>query len=158
MTMQKLKRVAAVTTAMIAAWTPVQAHHSFAMYDSKVIMVKTGVVVSTTPDSWHFQLFIAELNDERKAVVRDGANEPIVWQIEMETAAIMAAEGLTPKTVPPGTIVSIGFYPLRNGDPGGARGTFALFSCPPKTPPAAGVHCDTVEGSTKYGGGELPAI
>lgn len=158
MTMQKLTRVATVAAAMIVAWTPVEAHHSFAMYDSNTIMVKTGVVVRTTPDPWHFQLFFAELNDERKSVVRDAANEPIIWQVEMETAAIMASEGVTPETFPPGTIVSIGFFPLRNGAPGGARGKFALYSCPAKTPPAAGAQCDSVEGAIKHGEGELPTL
>lgn len=155
---QKLRRAGAAVLALTLAWTPAEAHHSFAMYNSGVTMVKTGVVVRTTPDPWHFQLFFAELNDERNSVVRDASEKPIVWHIEMETAALMAAQGLTPETFPPGTIVSIGFFPLRNGDPGGARGEFALYKCPPKTPPAAGAHCDAVQGATKHGDGELPDI
>jgi hypothetical protein len=155
---QKLIRAGALALAIIAGLTPAEAHHSFAMYDLGRTMVKTGVVVRTTPDPWHFQFFFAALNEERNAVVRDESGQPVIYQIEMATAALMAAAGITPDTFPPGTIVSIAFYPLRNGKPGGARGEYVLYRCPPKTPPAAGAHCDSVEGSTKFGEGELPKI
>jgi hypothetical protein len=152
----RLAGAGVLALAMTSIWSPAQAHHSFAMYDSSTTLVKTGVIVRTTPDPWHFQMFFAELNEDRNAVIRNDANDPIVWQIEMETAALMAREGITNETVPPGTIVSVAFLPLRNGQPGGARHTYAIYQCPANTPPAAGLHCDSVEGSTKLGEGEFP--
>jgi hypothetical protein len=68
----------------------------------------------------------------------------------------VAQEGVTVESFPPGTIFSIGLHPLRNGLPGGGRGKSGLFKCPPKTPPAAGLHCDAVVGSTSHGHGALP--
>jgi hypothetical protein len=31
-----------------------------------------------------------------------------------------------------------------------------LFKCPPRTPPAPGMHCDSVAGATSHGQGALP--
>src|SRR6516162_2981233 len=45
---------------------------------------------------------------------------------------------------------------LRDGEPAGTRGpNGAIYKCPEKTPPAAGKHCDSVEGSTAIGTGGL---
>jgi hypothetical protein len=46
--------------------------------------------------------------------------------------------------------------PLRNGQRGGAR-VDGLFQCPQGKPPAAGKHCDSVEGATPHGEGKLAA-
>ncbi|MGD2168051.1 MAG: hypothetical protein PVF63_08080, partial [Gammaproteobacteria bacterium] len=53
-------------------------------------------------------------------------------------------------------IKSVGIHPLRNGFPGGGRGESGLYKCPPNTPPAPGMHCDSVEGATSHGDGVLP--
>ena len=50
----------------------------------------------------------------------------------------------------------VGLHPLRNGFAGGGRGKSGLYKCPPDTPPAPGKHCDSVQGSTSHGEGELP--
>jgi len=68
----------------------------------------------------------------------------------------VAKEGVTVDNFPPGTIFSIGLHPLRNGLPGGGRGEYGLFKCPPQTPPAPGKHCDSVTGATSHGQGPLP--
>jgi len=60
------------------------------------------------------------------------------------------------KHVEPIAESSVGLHPLRNGQPAGDRGAWGLFKCPEKTPPAAGMHCDTVEGSTSHGQGVIP--
>jgi hypothetical protein len=135
----------------------VAAHHSFAMYDEKKTYVFTGVVTRISPDSNHLQIFFSPLDAARKAVVRDAAGQPITWAVELRAASQVAQDGVTVETFPPGTIFSIGLHPLRNGLPGGGRGKSGLFKCPPGTPPAAGKHCDSVQGSTSHGQGALPS-
>jgi len=139
-----------------AASGPLQAHHSFAMYDREQAYVMTGVVTRINPDSNHLQIFFGVLDDARRSVIRDDSGEPIIWTVELRSSSQMAQDGITVETFPPGTIFSIGLHPLRNGLPGGGRGEFGLYKCPPNTPPAQGMHCDSVAGSTRHGAAELP--
>lgn len=132
------------------------AHHSFSMYDSGKTYVLTGVVTSVNPDPSHLQIFFGVLDDAREKVIRDASGEPIIWSVELRGSAQVGREGVTVETFPPGTIFSIGLHPLRNGLPGGGRAEFGLFRCPAGIPPAAGRHCDSVEGATSHGG-DLPA-
>jgi hypothetical protein len=132
------------------------AHHSFAMYDTSKVYVLTGVVTRVDPNPNHLQVFVAPLNNARDKVIRDEAGEPVVWAIEMVGAAQAARDGISVNGFPRGTIMSVGVHPLRNGFPGGGRGESGLFKCPPNTPPAPGMHCDSVEGSTSHGDGVLP--
>ena len=148
--------VAAVTVAAVLHMRAANAHHSFAMYDEKKTYVFTGVVTRISPDANHLQIFFSPLDEARKAVVRDSAGEPVLWAVELRAASQVAQEGVTVEAFPPGTIFSIGLHPLRNGLPAGGRGKSGLFKCPPRTPPAAGKHCDSVEGSTSHGQGALP--
>lgn len=132
------------------------AHHSFAMYDISKVYVLTGVVTRVDPNPNHLQIFVAPLNDARDKVIRDEAGEPVVWAVEMDGAARAARDGISVNGFPRGTIMSVGVHPLRNGFPGGGRGESGLFKCPPNTPPAAGMHCDSVAGATSHGDGVLP--
>lgn len=136
---------------------PVRAHHSFAIFDSSVTKVFTGVVTRVNPDVNHLQIFFAVMNEQRTNVIRDEKDAPIVWAVEMAGSAASAREGISVTGFPPGTVISVGLHPLRSGEPAGDRGRSPLFKCPPKTPPAAGKHCDSVEGHTKFGNGELVA-
>jgi Family of unknown function (DUF6152) len=144
----------AVLAVMFSA--PANAHHSFAMYDEKKTYVLTGVVTRVSPDPSHLSIFFSPLNDAREAVVRDATGNPVIWSVELRSAAQVAQDGITVQNFPPGTIFSIGLHPLRNGLPGGGRGSYGLFKCPPRTPPAPGKHCDSVEGATSHGQGALP--
>lgn len=140
------------TAALVA---PAVAHHSFGIFDGSVTKTFTGVVVRVNPDANHLQIFFAEMNDERKNVIRDENNEPIIWAIEMAGSAASAEQGISVNTFPAGTIFSSALHPLRNGDPAGNR-EGPLWKCPERTPPAAGMHCDSVEGHVAIGGGFLP--
>lgn len=142
--------------AALTASLPVLAHHSFAMYDEKKTYVFTGVVTRISPDANHLQIFLSPLNEARAAVVRDAAGQPVIWAIELRAASQVASEGVTVEAFPPGTIMSIGLHPLRNGLPAGGRGKSGLFKCPVRMPPAPGQHCDSVAGSTSHGQGALP--
>jgi hypothetical protein len=137
------------------ATQPLYAHHSFAMYDRAITYVFTGVVVSINPDPSHLQIVFVPLNDARDALVRDATGERVVWNVEMESAGASAQEGITASAFTRGAVISVGLTPLRNGDPGGSR-VGALFKCPQDKPPAVGMHCDSVEGATQHGEGELP--
>jgi hypothetical protein len=152
-------RYAAVALTLAASFAtvtaPLYAHHSFAMYDRSISYVFTGVVVSINPDPSHLQILFVPLNEDRSALVRDAKGERVVWNVEMEAAGMSASEGITASSFVRGTVFSVGLAPLRNGDPGGSR-LGALFKCPQDKPPKPGMHCDSVEGATRHGEGELP--
>lgn len=143
-----------LASSAVSLSSPSYAHHSFAMYERSITYVLTGVVVNLNPDPSHLQILFVPLNEARDALVRDAAGERVVWNVEMEAAAASAREGITASNFARGTVFSVGLTPLRNGEPGGSR-IGALFRCPPDKPPAAGMHCDSVEGATRHGDGEL---
>lgn len=147
--------VAATLATAILAAVPVQAHHSFSIFDSSVMRVFTGVVTRVNPDANHLQIFFAPMNEERKNVGRDADGKPIVWAVEMGGSAQSARDGVSVTTFAPGTIFSVAMHPLRSGEPAGAR-EGGMFKCPERTPPAPGMHCDSVEGHTAFGNAALP--
>ena len=146
----------AVTATLIVA-VPAWAHHSFAQYNMEQTKLFTGVVTRVNPDANHLQIFFAPMNEERKNVLRDADGKPVIWAVEMGGSAQSATEGISVNSFPPGTIFSVAMHPLRSGGPAGSRvNPGSLFKCPEKTPPAAGKHCDSVQGSTAIGKGPLP--
>ena len=130
------------------------AHHSFAMYEKSITYVFTGVVERINPDGAHLQIVFVPLNEKRDALVRDAEGKPASWLVEMGGAGVMAREGISVDGFPRGTVFSVGLVPLRSGQRGGAR-VEGLISCPKGKPPAAGMHCDSVEGATSHGEGKL---
>jgi hypothetical protein len=145
----------ALVAATAALHVPVQAHHSFSIFDTSKTRVFTGVVTRVNPDVNHLQIFFAVMNDERTNVNRDAKNQPIVWAVEMAGSAQAAQQGISVNAFTPGTIISLALHPLRDGQPAGNR-EGAMFKCPAKTPPKPGKHCDSVEGSQTFGTGPLP--
>ena len=150
-----LKMAAMLGLSGLAA-TAAMAHHSFAMYDLQVTRVFTGVVTRVDPMPNHMSILFAPMNAERKNVERDAAGEPVVWSVEMQGSSQMARQGVTVSAYPPGTIISVALHPVRAGDLGGVR-VGGMFRCPDRTPPAPGMHCDSVEGHTAIGNEPLPA-
>ena len=149
--------VAATLTAAAFVAVPVYAHHSFSIFDASQTKTFTGVVTRVNPDANHLQIFFAPMNEERKGVIRGEDGKPVVWAVEMVGSAQAAKDGISVSTFAAGTIFSVGLHPLRSGEHAGSRrDAGAMFKCPEKTPPAAGKHCDSVQGSTKFGEGELP--
>jgi hypothetical protein len=125
------------------------------MYDLKATKVFTGVVSRVNPAPNHLQIFFAPMNDERNNVERDTNGDPVIWNVEMEGAAMMARDGVSIDSFPPGTVMSVALHPLRSGNKSGTReGT--LFKCPADRRPAPGMHCDSVEGHTAIGSEPLP--
>jgi hypothetical protein len=132
---------------------PVNAHHSFAMYDTEKTYNLTGVVTRILPNTSHLKIYMVPLNEARDTIVRDENGEPMEWSIEMYGSAQATLDGISVNGFPRGSIISIGLNPLRSGRPGGFRGDSGLFKCPANTPPNPGLHCDSVEGSTSHGDG-----
>ena len=95
------------------------------------------------------------MNEDRKNVIRDEAGEPVIWSVEMMGSSQAARQGISVSSFPRGTIFSVGLHPLRNGDTAGSR-EGGMFRCPERTPPAAGMHCDSVDGAVEIGGEGLP--
>jgi hypothetical protein len=146
-------RLTVATIAVVAAHT-LSAHHSFAMYDRAKTYVFTGVVERINPDGSHLQIVFVPLNDKRDALLRDASGKPMTWLVEMGGSAASAREGISVSGFPRGTVFSVGLAPLRNGQRGGAR-VEGLLKCPKGKSPAAGMHCDSVEGATSHGAGRL---
>ena len=136
---------------------PAVAHHSYAMYDGSIYHVFTGVLVRVIPNAAHFEMHFVPLNEERDALVRDEDGEPLVWVVQMESAAEAFRHGITRDSFPQGTVLSMGVHPRRDGRPAGDRGDSGLFRCPEGSTPEPGMHCDSVEASTAFGEGEIPA-
>jgi hypothetical protein len=153
------RRATAIVAAVacVVLMTPrAQAHHSYAMYDGSLYRVFTGVTVRVIPNAAHFEMHFVPLNEQRDALVRDDKGEPLVWVVQMESAAQALKDGITRESFPQGTVFSIGMHPRRDGKPAGDRGQSGLFQCPKGSKPAPGKHCDSVAGAKTFGAGELP--
>jgi hypothetical protein len=138
------------------AANPATAHHSYAMFDRTVSRVFTGVVSHVEPGPDHLQIFFAPMTEQRDGVERDEQGQPILWSLEMTGAASVAKYGITVAGFPPGTVFSGALHPARDGGHAGfiyrdRDNQSVLFKCPDRRRPAAGKHCDSVEGHTLHG-------
>ena len=145
-----------VVIGSVGLLAPAEPHHSYAMYDATVYRVFTGVIVRVVPNAAHFEMHFVPLNEARDALVRREDGEPLVWVVQMESAANARRQGITPDSFPQGTVFSMGIHPRRDGRPAGDRGESGLFRCPEDSPPAPGMHCDSVSGNTAFGDGVIP--
>ena len=130
--------------------TPVMAHHSFAMYDQTKTVTLTGVLTRFVAQANHAEIHFVPLGPDSKPL-RGSDGKPITWGVEMAGAAAVATQGITVSSFPPGTIFSVRLNPLRDGTNFGSR-VGALAKCPKDKVPAAGKHCDSVEGAEILGG------
>ena len=129
---------------------PAQAHHSFAMYDQTKTVVLTGVVTRFVAQANHAEIHFVPLGTDGKPM-RSADGKLVSWGIEMAGAAAVANEGITVSTFPAGTIFSVKLNPLRDGSNFGSR-FGAIAKCPKGKSPAAGKHCDSVDGRELLGG------
>ncbi len=147
--MKRLK-IACLTAGAALFGAAAVAHHSFSIFNNDITHTFTGVVTRVNPDANHLQIFFAPMNAERKNVERGKDGKPMLWAVEMTGSAQAARDGISVSGFPPGTIFSVSLHPLRSGERAGAR-EGGLYKCPPKTPPAAGKHCESVKGHTAHG-------
>jgi Family of unknown function (DUF6152) len=92
------------------AGAPVNAHHSFAMYDMTKISTLEGTVQKfewSNPHSW---LFIAAMGP-------DGTET--TYGFEMQSVGELLRRGWTKTAVRPGDKVKVSFHPFRDGSPAG---------------------------------------
>ena len=130
--------------------TPAMSHHSFAMYDQSKTITWTGVMTRLVAQANHAEIHFVPIGPNGKPL-RGNDGKPITWGVEMAGAAAVAEQGITGASFPAGTIFSVRLNPLRDGSNFGAR-FGAIAKCPAGKAPAAGKHCDSVEGSTLLGG------
>lgn len=128
-----------------SAWS----HHSFAMYDQTVEKTFTGRLTRFVPGGNHAQL-IFELVDEHGATVMDESGKPVIWGVETGPAAAIAQQGVTVKSFPLGTILTVTLNPLRDGRNFGAlsRGT-SIIHCSNEVPSGG---CTVETGKSFLGG------
>jgi uncharacterized protein DUF6152 len=130
--------------------TPLMSHHSFAMYDQSKTITWTGVMTRFVAQANHAEIHFVPLGPDGKPL-RGSDGKPIQWGVEMAGAAAVAEQGITAASFPAGTIFSVKLNPLRDGSNFGSR-IGAIATLPTGKPPAAGKHCDSVEGTTLLGG------
>lgn len=137
---------------------PAMAHHSFAMYDQTKTLTFTGIATRFVAQANHAELhFIPILPDGKPMRGSDG--KPVQWGVEMAGAAAVAQQGITAQTFGQGTVFSVKINPLRDGSNFGSR-VGAIAKCPTGKDgkpvfPAAGKHCDSVQGNELLGGTEF---
>jgi len=113
--------LAALLAALLAlpVAAPVAAHHSFAMYDRNRSVTLTGKLTRFIPGANHAQL-IFEVVDENGDVVIGDDGKPATWGVETGPAAQIADQGITVRSFPLGTVMTVTLNPLRDGRPFGA--------------------------------------
>jgi hypothetical protein len=89
---------------------PARAHHSFAMFDQSKTVTLEGHVrqFQWTNPHCYIQLMVPD---------KDGKD--VEWSLEMGAPMYLYANGWRPKTLKPGTPITVTINPLRDGRPGG---------------------------------------
>jgi len=88
----------------------VAAHHSMSMFDNTREVSVTGTV---TQFQW------ANPHAYIQMVATNSSGDEVEWSMEMGSPMYLYARGWRPRTLRPGTEVTVRIYPLRNGRPGG---------------------------------------
>lgn len=129
---------------------PALAHHSFAMYDRETTRTFTGKLIRFNPGANHAQLIFELVGPGGEPIVGDDG-EPVLWGVETGPAQALAREGVTVKSFPLGSVLTVTLNPLRDGRNFGAlaRGT-PLIRCDTAVPQGG---C-TVETGEAFLGGE----
>ncbi len=102
--MNKLKILTGLILAMTL--TPLQAHHSTAMFDDQREVTMTGIIKEfqyTNPHSW---LIIDVTNDDGSVTT---------WGFEAEGPTTLTRSGIRKSTLPPGTKITITGHPMKDG-------------------------------------------
>lgn len=103
--------------ALVVVTTLVSAHHSFAMFDQKKRIVVKGTVSKLEWGNPHVYIFV-------QTAGADGV--PKEYTIEGGSINILSRAGWKANTIKVGDAVSMSFYPLRDGQPGGLLDSVTL--------------------------------
>ena len=110
-------RFASLAAAILVLAGPVQAHHSFAMFDKARVVTVKGTVRKVEWTNPHVYIFVEVL---------DGKGGKTQYALECTSPNVLMRAGWKPSTVKVGDAVSVDLYPLRNGQPGGLLDTMTL--------------------------------
>jgi hypothetical protein len=107
-----------VAIALTLVPAPAQGHHSFAMYDRTATETFTGRLTRFIPGANHAQLIFEVLGPDGEIVPGEDGR-PLIWGFETARAATLAQLGVTVRSFPVGTIITVSVNPLRDGRPFG---------------------------------------
>lgn len=94
-----------------------QAHHSFAMFDSKQVVTVKGTISKVEWGNPHVYFFVD---------VKDAQGHVTQYAIECGSINILLRKGWKANTAKIGDMVSADISPLRNGNPGGLLKTMTM--------------------------------
>lgn len=117
--MMKYLRFVPVLAMMFMFVFPVQAHHSFAMFDKENLTSLQGQVSKIEWRNPHVFIFVD---------VKDDEGETKTYALEMNSPNVLMRTGWRRNSVKVGDEVSFDYYPLRDGRPGGLLHTMTLPS------------------------------
>ena len=106
----RVRLALAGTLFALAAAPAAQAHHSMAMFD---LQNKKDVTGTVREFQWANPHCYVQLT------VKNAKGEDVDWSFEMAAPAYLQAKGWKPKSLKPGEKITVTFYPLRSGKPGG---------------------------------------
>ena len=106
-----------LVSALVALACPVQAHHSFAMFDKNRHVTVKGTVSKVEWTNPHVYIFVN---------VPDGKGGKTQYALECNSPNVLMRTGWRATTLKAGDAVSVALYPLRNGQPGGLLDTVTL--------------------------------
>jgi len=135
----------AACAALIGCIQTAGAHHSFAMYDTKITRTFTGRLTQFIPGANHAQIIFELIGpDGGPEIGADG--KPVLWGVETGPAAQLARQGVTLQSFPVGTVINVNLNPLRDGRNFGAlaREGGRLINCGTALPESG---CDTATGT-----------
>lgn len=103
--------------ALVGIAAPADAHHSFAMFDSKKMSVVKGTVSKVEWRNPHVYIYVhgSEGNGEAKE-----------YTIEGGSINILSRSGWKANTVKAGEEIAVSFHPMRDGQPGGLLDSVTL--------------------------------
>ena len=106
----------AVTT-LIGITVPVRAHHAFAMFDKSHLVTVKGALHKLEWSNPHVYLFVA---------VPGADGVPKEYIVEGGSINILSRKGWKVNTLKVGDSISVSFYPLKDGHPGGLLDSVTL--------------------------------
>jgi hypothetical protein len=113
--MRNLKRTGSLALAMaLAVVSPALSHHSHAMFDHAREVTLSGTVTQFVFRNPHAFLYFDVTTDK---------GEVVNYWIEMSNLTNMIRRGVGQGTFKPGDKVTVNFYPLKDGRPGGSYTT-----------------------------------
>jgi hypothetical protein len=109
--------LAPLVSLLLLLVSPVQAHHSFAMFDKTKVVTVKGVVSKVEWANPHVFIFLD---------VTDAKGKKTKYAIECNSPNVLMRTGWKAGTVKAGETLTVALYPLRDGRPGGLLDSVTL--------------------------------